>query len=60
MGRFSLRKKQAGRSTQLEFVTVENEGVLKHAHREIISGREAYIVEKGCLENELTKDSRLF
>ncbi len=30
IGRFILRKKQAGRSTQLELVTVENEGVLKY------------------------------
>lgn len=30
MGRFILRKKQAGRSTQLELVTLEKEGVLKY------------------------------
>lgn len=29
MGQFILRKKQAGRSTQLELVTVEKEGVLE-------------------------------
>lgn len=37
MGRFILRKKQAGRSTQFEFVTVEKEGVLKETKYKPIS-----------------------
>ena len=32
MGWFIFRKKQAGRSTQLELVTEEKDGVLKHTH----------------------------
>lgn len=34
VGRFILRKKQAGRSTELEFVTEEKEGVLGVRKRE--------------------------
>lgn len=37
MGRFILRKKQAGRSTQFELVTVEKEGVLKYTKNKLIS-----------------------
>ena len=37
MGQFILRKKQAGRSTQLELVTVEKEGVLKYTRNKILS-----------------------
>ena len=32
IGWFNFRKKHTGRSTQLELVTEEKEGVLKHTH----------------------------